>query len=328
MKHISRRKFIGDTAKGAALITAGTMLPSGLLAASLKSNGVPRTILGKTGLEVSILAFGGGSQYQKNKEGEWQELLEEAVKQGINLFDTAPSYSQFNDGGTKLGADEKFGAILSKYREKVLISTKLETRDPNKVREEVKESLTRLNTDYIDILQIHGLNDQDNVDELAKGAYKVMEEMKKEGIARFIGFSSMSSAARSQEMLEKVDVDVALLAFNPTMYGNYWDTALPAARKQNSGVMGMKIYRNLVGEEATAEELFKYGMDMEGVNTLTVGHVGIKQLKKNIKIARAYGKNELAAIDERELESRLAHCAGPHKLVWARPDYTDGLIMS
>lgn len=328
MSHISRRKFIGDSAKGAALLTAGTMLPSGLLAASLKSEGVPRAILGKTGLEVSILSFGAGSQFQKNKEGEWQDLMEESVKLGVNLFDTAPSYSNFNDGGTKLGSDEKCGTILSKYREKVLISTKIETRDPLKVREEVMESLSRLKTDYVDILQLHGINNQDNVDEIAKGVYKVMEEMKKEGIARFIGFSSMSSAARSQEMLEKLDVDVALMAFNPTMYGNYWDTALPAARKQNTGVMAMKVYRNLVDEEATAEELFKYGMDMEGINTILVGHVGTRQLKKNVKIARAYGKNELAAIDEKELEARLAHCAGPHKLVWARPDYTDGLIIS
>lgn len=133
MNHISRRKFVGDSAKGAALLTAGAMLPSGLLAASLKSEAVPRSILGKTGLEVSILSFGAGSQFQKNKEGEWQDLMEESVKQGVNLFDTAPSYSNFNDGGTKLGSDEKCGTILSKYREKVLISTKIETRDPHKL---------------------------------------------------------------------------------------------------------------------------------------------------------------------------------------------------
>jgi hypothetical protein len=327
MNHISRRKFIGDSTKGAAVLTAGTLLPSGLLAASLKSEGVPRSILGKTGLEVSMLSFGGGSQFQKNKEGEWQKLLEEAVKKGVNLFDTAPSYSDFNDGGTVLGSDQKFGAILSKYREQVLISTKVETRDPKKVREEVMESLSRLNTDYVDILQLHGINDQDNVDEISKGAYKVMQELKKDGIARFIGFSSMSSAARSQEMLEKLDVDVALMAFNPTMYGNYWDTALPAARKQNSGVMAMKIYRNLVGEEATPEELFEYGLSLEGVHTVVIGHVGIKQLKENVKVAQKYAANQLAYVDHAELEARLAEFAGPHKLCWARPDYTDGLTL-
>jgi len=272
-----------------------------------------------------MLSFGGGSQFQKNKEGEWQNLLEEAVKRGVNLFDTAPSYSDFNDGGTVLGSDQKFGVILSKYREKVLISTKLETRDPKKVREELKESLSRLKTDYVDILQLHGINDQDNVDELEKGAYKVMQELKKEGIARFIGFSSMSSAAKSQEMLEKLDVDVALLAFNPTMYGNYWDTALPAARKQNSGVMAMKVYRNLVGEEATPEELFEYGLSLEGVHTVLVGHVGVKQLKENVKVAQKYAANQLAYVDHAELEARLAQFAGPHKLCWAHPDYTDGM---
>jgi uncharacterized protein len=328
MKNISRRKFIGDSAKGAALITAGTMVPSSVLASSMKSDLVPRTVLGKTGLEVSMLSFGGGSQFQKNKEGEWQNLLEEAVKRGVNLFDTAPSYSTYNEGGTALGSDQKFGVILSKYREKVRISTKLETRDPKKVREEVMKSLSSLNTDYVDILQMHGINDQDNVDEIEKGTYKVMQEMKKEGIVRFIGFSSMSSAAKSQEMLEKLDVDVALLAFNPTMYGNYWDTALPAARKQNSGVMAMKIYRNLVGEEATPEELFEYGLSLEGVHTVVIGHVGVKQLKENVKVAKKYAANQLAYVDHADLEARLAQFAGPHKLCWAHPDYTDGIKLS
>ena len=89
----------------------------------------------------------------------------------------------------------------------------------------------------------------------------------------------------------------------------------------------MKIYRNLVGEEATPEELFEYGLSLEGVHTVVIGHVGIKQLKENVKVAQKYAANQLAYVDHAELEARLAEFAGPHKLCWARPDYTDGLTL-
>lgn len=327
MKNISRRKFIGNSVKGATIVSAGAMSSCSVFSGNQQEGKMPTRVLGKTGLDVSVLSFGGGSQFQKNKNGDWERLLEEAVKSGIHIFDTAPNYSQFNLSANDLGSDERFGQILPKYRDKVLICTKLDTRDPKKVKEEIEGSLSRLKTDYVDILQLHGIHDKDNVDEIEKGVYKEMQKLKKSGIARFIGFSSMSSAARSQEMLEKLDVDVALLAFNPTMYGNYWDTALPAARKQNTGVMAMKVMRNLVGEEATSEELFSYGLSLEGVSTLLVGHIGTKTLKENVVIAQKFGNNELAKVDHRELEYRLAKHAGPHKLCWARPDYTDGMTL-
>ena len=123
------------------------------------------------------------------------------------------------------------------------------------------------------------------------------------------------------------DFDVALLAMNPTGYGNYAKVALPAARKKNTGVIAMKVMRNIVGVEATAKELFEYAWTQEGVASAIVGHFGIEPLQENIKLAQEYGKNELASIDRKELESRLAKLAGPHALCWARPGYIDGGII-
>ncbi len=137
----------------------------------------------------------------------------------------------------------------------------------------------------------------------------------------------MSSAERSREMLEKLDVDVALLAFNPTQYGNYAEIALPAARKQNTGVLGMKIMRNLAGEVATPRELYNYGLSLEGVSSMIVGHIGNKQLKENIRLAQEFSATDVNPFDLQALETRLAPYAGPHQLCWARPDYTDGLVL-
>ena len=85
---LSRRKFILDSAKAASIVSASGLMGScsylsGKSGAKYK---IPRRVLGKTRLEVSILAFGGGSQFLQNNDGEWEQLLESAVEGGINFF--------------------------------------------------------------------------------------------------------------------------------------------------------------------------------------------------------------------------------------------------
>ena len=309
---------------------SGLMSSCSLFTDKDKENKIPQRTLGKTGLKVTILSFGGGSQFLKNNDGDWEKVLTKAVESGINLFDTAPSYSLagFNLGESKAsGSEERFGEILPAYRDKIILSTKLESRDPDKAKETVETSLVRMKTDYIDILLIHGIALSDDVAETEKGLYKEMVKLKESGVVKYIGFSSMDSAERSRDMLEKLDFDVALLAMNPTGYGNYAKIALPAARKKNTGVIAMKVMRNIVGVEATAQELFEYAWTQEGVASANVGHFGIEPLLENIKLAQEYGKNGLASIDRKELESRLAKLAGPHALCWAQPGYIDGGII-
>ncbi len=154
-----------------------------------------------------------------------------------------------------------------------------------------------------------------------------MVRLNESGIVKYIRFSSMDSADRPRDMLEKLDFDVCILAMNPTMYGDFVKVAFPAARKKNTGIIAMKVMRNIVGVEATAQELFEYAWTQEGVASTVVGHFGIEPLEENIKLAQEYGKNELAGIDRQELETRLAKLAGPHALCWAQPGYRDGGII-
>jgi predicted aldo/keto reductase-like oxidoreductase len=325
MERISRRKFIENSAKGAVVIsTSGIAASCSFLGGNSDEVKVPQRILGKTGIKVSILSFGGGSQFAKNKDGEWEKLMEEAIKNGVNMFDTAPSYSTYKGAGAALGSDERYGVILPKYRDKVIISTKLETRDAGKVREEVEGSLSRLKTNYIDILLIHAIKDSDDVAEIEKGIYKEMVEMKKAGMIKYIGFSSMNSAQRSKDLLDNLDIDVALLAMNATRYGDFAKVALPSAIKQDTGVISMKVMRNIVGKDTTAKELLEYTWGMEGVSTALIAHHGIKPLKENIQLAQKYQGDTLASVNREELEYRLAKYAGPHALCWAQPGYRDG----
>ncbi len=328
----SRRKFITTTAKGAAVVSGLGFLGSCNFFAENKAGKVPKRILGKTGEAVSILSFGGGSQFLKNKNGVWEKTLEMALESGINLFDTAPSYTlnQFKMDGKKgeIGSgEERFGEILPAYRDKVLISSKLEKKEPGFARKAVEESLRKLKTDYLDILLLHAINNKDDVAEIEKGVYQEMLRLKEEGIVKYIGFSSMDSAERSRDMLEKLELDVALLAMNPTKYGNYATVALPTAKEKNVGVMTIKVLRGLIGKGATVKELFEYSWTANQVASAMVGHVGTETLEENIKLAIEYGKDNKLTIDHKELEARLAPFAGPHALPWARPGYVDGGII-
>ncbi len=324
----SRRSFIQKTAAGAAVISVAGIAGS-CAVKSDKEEKMPTRILGKTGLEISILSFGGGSQFLRNKDGEWEKILHRALKAGINFYDTAPSYtlSQFHMNDVKgIGSsEERYGAVLSEYRNKVILSTKIEGRDVEQAKKGVEESLKKLKTDYLDILMLHSIEPTDEVAAIEKGVYREMVKMKEAGMARFIGFSSMDSAERSRDLLEALDWDVALLAMNATQYGDFARVALPVAVRKNVGVIAMKVMRNLVGKKATAQELFEYAWTQEGVASAVVGHYGKDPIDENIKIAMQYGRDgNTASVDRSELESRLAEFAGPHALVWARPGYRDG----
>jgi predicted aldo/keto reductase-like oxidoreductase len=291
--------------------------------------GILRRKLGKTGLEVSILTFGGGSQFVRNPNGEWEKVLEDAIKSGINLFDTASTYvvDRSNQEGAKsLDSEDRYGKFLPAYRNQIILSTKLESRNPEKAKYELEASLKRLKTDHVDILFIHAILPSDNTAEIEKGLYKTMVSFKSSGMVRNIGFSSMNSAERSKELLEKLDFDVVLLAINATTYGDFAKIALPAARKKNTGVIAMKAVRDIVGKDATARELLAYDWTLEGVSSVLVGHYGLETLRENVRIAREFSKTAASDIQRRELEIRLAGLAGPHTLSWARPDYSDGRL--
>jgi predicted aldo/keto reductase-like oxidoreductase len=331
MKKYSRRKFLQDSAMGVAAVSASGMISScSVFGSKNNDNKIPKRILGKTGLEVSILSFGGGSQFLKNRDGDWEQLLTKAVESGINLFDTAPSYTlnSFHlEGKESLSSEERYGKILSQYRDRIILSTKLESRNADEVKGAVEKSLKNLNTDYLDIVLIHSIEPSDDVARIENGIYKELMLLKDSGVIKNVGFSSMDSAERSREMLEKLDLDVALLAMNPTKYGDFAEVALPVARKKNVGVMAMKVMRDIVGKEATAKELFEYAWTQEGVATALVGFYGIDILDEDIELAQNFGGEKTVSIDQKELEARLNKYAGPHALCWARPGYKDGGII-
>ena len=319
-KMMSRREFVHCTAAGLAAASAGGLIGG----CSTRTSPLPTRPLGATGMDVSLLAFGGGSQFLRNEDGTWEPMLERAVELGVNYFDTSSSYQW----EAAMSSEERYGEVLAPIRDRVFLATKFDSRDPAGMMREFEESLRRMKTDYVDVLLIHAIVPEDDIAVLEAGVYAEMRRLKDEGSVRFIGFSSMDSAERSREAIEKLEFDVALLAMNPTLYGGFVSETLPAARAKNVGVLAMKVMRDIVGEAATPDELLRYALSQEGVATALIGHHGMDTLQQNIEIVRAAATADAAmARTEREgLEARLAGLAGPHALCWACPGYADGAI--
>lgn len=344
-KRFDRREFIKTASTSAAALAVGLgcsqksssptqsePTPGGQVGSgqankiiSAGSNAVPKRVLGKSGMEVSLLAFGGGSQFMANKNGIWEKSLEDALDRGINYFDTCEDY-----GNDSMMSETRFGEILSPIRDQVYITTKFNAkknnkRDVSRMMTELETSLKRLKTDYLDVYMIHALDDNDSVTDVSGGVYKKMLELKDEGVIKNIGFSSMSSANAAKKFLKNLDFDVCMLAINPTTYGNYEELAVPEAIKKNTGIMAMKVMRDVVGKKATSEELMEWALDRDGVAGAVIGHVGREVLQENADLVMKY---QPSSVKHRwtSLEKRLNGYGSPTTLCWAHPDYYDGML--
>ena len=146
---------------------------------------LPTRKLGKTNYQATIFGLGGeGILRTSGYFNEAESVIKKAIKVGVNYFDTAPAYQQSRD---------YLGKFLWKYtkREKVFLASKTHDRSYQGTWSLVEDSLRRLNTDYIDLLQLHDLREKEDLNEIfsANGAIHALEELKKQGKVRFLGIT-------------------------------------------------------------------------------------------------------------------------------------------
>ena len=153
---------------------------------------------------------------------------------------------------------------------------------------------------------MHSVEKSEALDVFADSVYPMLLKLKGQGVTKFIGFSSMNSAEKSRDLINRFDIDACILALNPTQYGNFAEIALPAARAKNVGVFAMKVMRNIVGKEASAEELIAYSLGQESVVSLCIGHVGMNNLLENAAIIAKIVSGKKVQRNDKEIESRLA----------------------
>jgi len=266
---MNRRHFLRDAAAGAIALQS---FPYHLFANDTKKYATDRVKLGPRGVEVSRLAMGtgtdgvGGSSNQTRKLGlgGLAGLLDAAYDQGVTFWDSADQY------GTHPHVKE---ALKNVKREKVAILTKTHATSEKEMRTDLDRFRRELNTDYIDILLLHMMVDED-WPERKKGAMAVISEAQEKGIVRTHGTSCHTLAAlKTAASHPWVEVDLARI--NPAQAQMDADpgtvlSVLKQMKAAGKGVIGMKI----LGAGALrnrADEALQFALSHDAVDCFTIG---------------------------------------------------------
>jgi predicted aldo/keto reductase-like oxidoreductase len=191
-----------------------------------------RRPLGKTGEELSILGLG-GIVVSKLEQSEANRIVAEAVDRGVNYFDVAPSYGN---------AQERLGPALEPYRKDAFLACKTGERTKEGSAKELEESLRQLRTDHVDLYQMHGLMKPEDVETVLgpAGAIETLEAAKRDGKARFLGFSAHSEEA-AVAALERYPFDSVLFPINFVCWLKGWGPQImEAAKKRGAGRLALK----------------------------------------------------------------------------------------
>jgi predicted aldo/keto reductase-like oxidoreductase len=301
---LSRREFIKASAASVAALTF-----QGIPIMADPKNGIPYRVLGKTGLEVSLLCVGGYSiGVEELSEKESIKLMRTAIDDGINFFDNAWEY---HDGGS----EERMGkALQDGYRDKVILMTKHHGRKPEVARKHLEDSLRRLKTDVIDLWQFHEIDEQWEVDSIySSGVLDFALKMKEEGKIKHIGFSGHYRPSLHLQMIfrgfdwETVQMPVNVLDQH---YLSFSKNVLPVAVERNIGVIAMKtLGGGILYEEkiVTPEEALRFAMTLS-VSTICSGMDTIEILKENIETTRNFKpmtEEEINSLLERTIKYSL-----------------------
>lgn len=268
---------------------------------------IPQRTLGRTGESVSALGLGGAHIGSQESEKESIEIIRTAIDSGITFMDNSWDY---HDGES----ERRMGkALRDGYREKVFLMTKVDGQSRKAAMEQLEESLSRLQTDTIDLLQFHEIirmSDPDYI--LAPGsALDAVLEAQKAGKVRYIGFTGHKSPEIHLNMLEKarargftfdtVQMPVGLLDHH---YNSFESQVLPVLTEENIGILGMKTLASGYLPESgvvTKKECLHYALSLP-VSVVITGFKTKEELDQTLESGRSFapiGDNERAELLER-----------------------------
>jgi len=323
-KDFTRRDFIKTT----GAIAAGAVLAPTVACSSspYDSKGLPTTMLGKTGARIPLLIVGTGSRFMAASEDKGLEILETALNKGLYYWDTAASYK--ND---EQYSEERIGKILPSVRERVFLSTKVGERNGEEAKRTIETSLERLNTDYIDLYQIHSVANEEEVRKFGDkdGVLPVLQKYKEEGIIRNIGFTGHTSAAAMKLAADMYDFDTMLIALNHQEQGKqpFEEQPVPFAANKGMGVLAMKVIRprETVGG-LDPNELVRYALSLDGVTAAVIGTDSLEVLNKNVETIVSF--EPLNEEKMKELHVKLDPFYKSNALPWMQPGYFDGMHLA
>ena len=255
---------------------------------------IPRRPLGETGEEVSLLCVGGAHIGSRNvAEAEGIRIIHQAIDAGATFLDNAWEY---NDGES----ERRMGKALAQdgYRQKAFLMTKdcAHDRRAEHSMQKLEESLRRLQTDYLDLWQIHEVVWPDDPDRIfaAGGSAEAMLKAKEQGKVRYVGFTGHKHPEIHRRMLSRgFPWDTVQMPLNvlDAHFVSFEREILPICQEQGIGVLAMKTFAAghlfEAGVGVTPEEALRYAMSLP-VATVVSGMPSLAVLEQNLAIARAF----------------------------------------
>ncbi len=244
--------------------------------------------LGRTGLEVACLGFG-GIPIQRVSKAEAVKIITEAIDLGIDFIDTARGYGD---------SEEKIGAAIGGRSGDIVLASKTPSRAPEGVGDDFDESLAQLGVDCIDLYQLHCVNKNEDYDRLLAGGGVVdlLEGMKKDGRLRFIGITSHHLDILKRALLDdRFDTIQVLYNF---LEPEAAEEIIPMAVERDVGIIAMKP---LAGGVITDYDIAIRHALLIPQAVVIPGPGSVEEVRLNVEAAtraRGLSADDLARIDE------------------------------
>ena len=286
---VTRRQFL-EIAAGASILAG---LPSYARATEPKGEVFKRT-LGRTNEKISGIGLGGFHIGKPElTEAESIRIIRTAIDNGINFLDNCWDY---NDGTSEIRMGN---ALRNGYRHKVFLMTKIDGRTKESAARQIDESLLRLKTDHVDLMQFHEVIRMEDPDRIFApgGAIEAMLEAKKAGKIRYIGFTGHKDPLVHLRMLDiaiahKFHFDAVQMPLNvmDAHFRSFEYHVLPRLVKNEIGVLGMKSMGDSIilhSKTVTPIECLHYALNLPTTTVIT-GIDSMKVLDQALEAARTF----------------------------------------
>src|ERR1700761_7805846 len=272
---------------------------------------IPLRDFGKTGVKISALGLGGHHLGAAKDESTAVEIVHRAVDGGITFYDCCWEYNRGK-------SEDWLGKGLRGRRDRAFLMTKVcsHGRDASLAMQMLEQSLRRLQTDHLDLWQIHGVTFQNDPDLFIRtnGAAEALQKAKQQGKVRFVGFSGHKDPDIHLAMLNTgFPFDAVQMPLNPfdANFFSFEKKVLPVLHSKGIAPLGMKPICGH-GEPVqkgvfTAEQMLRYAMSLPVATTITGGaDLGI--FEQNLKIAQGF--TPLSEAEMQSLRERAKSYAG------------------
>ena len=311
------RSGAAGASAGSAAATGGSGHPHNPRTAGA----MPVRNFGKTGYRVGLFSLGGQAAIEKaDNEAAAVALTERALDLGVNYIDTAAMY-----GGSNRWSQRYIGQVMKRRRGEAFLASKTHDRSRDGSLKLLEESLRLLQTDHLDLWQVHNIDEWGDIDRIfAKGgAIDALLQAREQKMVRFLGVTGHADPDMLIAMVKRFPFDSILLALNAADPHRlpFKEKLLPLAVEKEMGIIGMKVpargrilstwkpgASDKAGWDAgskpgtvTMKEAFNYVLTLP-VSTVIIGCDNIAQLEENVRLAHEFNpmpEAQMAALEAR-----------------------------